>query len=620
MDSADRGILAAQGDGDFGALSEGLDFNSPRDQIEALSRGKWYPLGLPPRQIDVEEPFFRTRDILELMRELVRRRVEGEPIYLVVANPTVNIAHGLRRQHPELSTDGVSAMADERRRLIGLKDRFFYEAVQRLIAEEAYERGELSAIVPIFMMSDFESIEGFSILHQAVLDLFDFQSHPDFVERVYACVPLNRRSRRHHDKTYGELVTLNNLAILGEMDALCEYVLYQIAMVLFLGGTKLGHEGERPYNEATCLARDLLGAHPFVRPLQFAEVSIPGATGVSPYRARIGMEAAKDPDSFTAYVSFEAYSKFTLQTEISIMGSMRELEDAKRQINIDIIRFKEALEVDPSLSAGLEARIKRHNCDVEKAMLMALLKISSDQEAAVDVQELRVVKFRHILHGLIAQSNLTPVDRERIKNAFLSQDARESILALDQPPKYFESFLLRQTGLVAALNGEISVKELEGRVSTWLPFRCINKPNGWKDYEFLAAAASPLVEPDEPNRVAEWTVALPVFERAIFSDEFFYPPVSTLIDRLNVFFALHCNLYEKVKWEALGHFFDLIAGTPLQCVYQCWLAHLQGQNFSMPSDLETVDEALQVKVSELLNSFAFNEGFRAFFRPFISVS
>ncbi|MBT7703202.1 hypothetical protein HN748_03135, partial [Candidatus Peregrinibacteria bacterium] len=520
---------------------------SPREQLEVLGQGQWYPLGLPPLQMEVEDPFFKTQDGIRLMEELGRRRAAGESVYAVVANSKVNIENELARRYPEMSEYEREAMAEEKRRLIGIKDQLFWAAVQVFNADEARLKGEDMDVVPVFMMSDFESEEGFDVLHQDVLNLFNFEQNSEFVEAVYECVPRNKRPRKHKNKNYEGLVTLGNENHLRAMNAACRYVLYQIAMVLFTGGVKLGHKDEKPYDEATKMAQNLLGSHPFAKELEFEEVEVPEATGANPYRAGIGMKAARRPDSFTSYASLEAYMKDHVPQLEALGERLIEFNEAQTAINFELVEFMGSGVQDLSTLEGFQARIDRNVEAFQTELLESFQSLSADQDAAVAEEERRIIKFRHILQVLIdINKDLNDTDRERVRDAFLDQDVRGSILTLDQPPKYWQSFLLRRTGLAEALSGDIPVEELETRVSEWIPFECQACP-GMKDYAFLMKVAMPLVEFDEVGKgVARWTANRHEFEEAIFSDWIINPPMDTLSSRVTVIFGVTFGLFDKI--------------------------------------------------------------------------
>jgi hypothetical protein len=582
---------------------------SPEDQLELLSSSAWYPLGLPPLQVELDEPFSKTHDALRLMEELGRRRSAGEPVFAIVANPSTNIELALERRFPDLESEKIEEMALERRRLLGLKDKLFYETAGAFVASEARKQGSDEEIipVPVFLMSDFESMEGFSELESGVDELFDFSIHPEFVEAVYGCVPKGRRSRRHRCKSYSELPEAHR----KKADELCRYVLYQIAMVLFIGGTKLGHEGERPYDEVTRMASGLLAGHSSIKPLEFSEFPIEGATGVSPYRAKRGPAALRDPESFNAYCSLENYMDAHIPEANVLSERLKEFSAAQSELTVEIVRFMGSLSKNGEDRMAelneLEERSRAITEDIQRTILESCKKMNEAQKLDGEERADRAINFRYILHALLdVPQDMDEGDRELIRDALLEQDMRETLLSLVQAPKYRESFLLKRTGFVEAIEGHIPVSDLEARASEWVPFKCRTNPI-LKDYQFLAFAAEPLIGLAPSNSYGEWRIPRERFESAIFRDWLINPPLATMQDRINTIFAAQLNLFEKIKWEAMEDLFELIEGTPLQGTYQRWM----GGVAEMTS--EPIDEATAQRVRALLDSGVFNEEFKAIF-------
>lgn len=583
----------------------------------ALSEKTWFPLGLPPRQVNVAEAFPKTWDAVRLMDALAQRCATGEAITGVVANPPINIELELARRFPKLDKPERVAMAAEQRRLLGLKERIFWEATREFAISEALRRGESVQRFPILLMSDFEDTEGFSSLYDDVSALFDVEAHPEFAEAVYACIPDGFRPRRHRGDSYAELVRHRSPAQAAAMHDRCQYVLYQIAMVLFLGGKKLGHKGERAYDHATCLARDLLGEHPLIRfPLTFEAVSVPDATGDNFYRAGRGLEAAQRSDAFSSYVSFRDY----LEAHVPEMQELLERLDAlnifQHGLNGEII---EALSSDDRLTEDLVADFRaRHVHQIEvfqHELLASSRRIKEAQQATLDIQEVRIDTFRRILHMLIVCSPVLDHadDRQRIRDAFLDQDVRESLLSRAQPPNYRELFLLKRSGLMAALKGEMPVSELAATIPRWLPCRS-GSAFPHKETRFLMEGTLALFYREGDCDAVDWEVDPSLFHEALFGDWVLHPPLRTLQDRVNTVFALIFNLFEKIKWEALDTLLDLIEDTPLEAVYQCWLAALQGESVGERMTSLVIDSELRAKIEALFETRIFSDDFQQIFR------
>lgn len=584
----------------------------------ALSEEAWFPLGLPPRQVDVGEAFSKTWDAVRLVEVLMKRCAAGEPVSGVVANTAINIELELARKYPDLTELERKAMAAEQRRLLGLKERIFWETIQHFVITEAIQREKESESIqtfPILLMSDFESSEEFFLLYKDVSSLFDDGTHPEFAEAVYVCVPDCFRPRRHRTETYAELHARNGEQA-ATMRARCQYVLYQIAMVLFVGGKKLGHEGERVYDAATCLARDLLGEHRAIHsPLTFEIVSVPDATGHNFYRAGRGLEAARQSDAFSSYVSFQDYLNAHVPEMQALSERLDSLNDLQYDLNRAILAALSSGELTEDLVASLQAR---HVSQIElfqRELLKSLKRIKKAQQATLEIQEARVCVFRKILHTLIEASPALnhDDDRQRIRDAFLDQDVRESLLSRAQPPNYRELFLLKRSGLMAALKEEMPVEELATTIPRWLPCRR-GSAFSHEETRFLMEGTLSLLYRDGDRDSVNWMVDRSVFDAALFSDWVLHPPMRTLQDRINIVFAAPFNLFEKIKWEALDSLLHLIEDTPLEAVYQRWLTALQGESVSEPMPSLPIDPELRTRIEALFETRIFNDDFQQFFR------
>ena len=222
----------------MGSLDKNLSRwpSSSVEQRELLSEGRWFPVGLPPRQTDIDQDFSPTQRSLDLMHKLGRMAAAGESVYLLVGNLEDNV----RR---ELGAEASEEEVFERVRLMGLQQFFFFDALQKFASEHDEAQGIAHECVPIFMASDLINVDGFSGLRKDVELLFDVDRFPDFVEAVYRGVSRGFLPHRHRSKTYKKLAGLKSQRWIKEARARSSYVLSQIALVLFLGGSSSSFGG-----------------------------------------------------------------------------------------------------------------------------------------------------------------------------------------------------------------------------------------------------------------------------------------------------------------------------------------------------------------------------------------
>lgn len=563
----------------------------PAEELATLREGEWYPLGIPGRQIDHRVPYNKTLDALKLVEELMRTRGRAA---LVVANPPTP------RRTPEEA------------RLIGLQDLAFYEGVQDLLFElSGQEESNPLNRLPVMLMSDFEKVPGFQEKRAAVTQLFE--SNVEFREAVYRCVPRNLRPRKHHDKTYTDLAALPNDSAFREARAQADYVIYQISMVLFIGGKKMGHAREKPYNEATQMAQGLLPSTEDGTPVQFETVELSGSLGEVPYRATQEMDPRKVPGVISAYGFMEVYD-----------GNMKQLIARRRPLIDGLARQLKEMEA---------AGVYHHHevllrCARESIHRLALDMIELHKELSnsmIIVDELALALRRKVTAQLDDHPKIGWQDREAVIASYLCQQAKESILSMTTGPGVLERFLVDRTGILDVLEGRAGEETLPKTAGRWLPFEI--EPRSFQTpYSYVPFANSALMHgPGAPfekranlsgmdplvNRTARWVVPYRTFEALLFTP-IVRPDLIQKTEDIEATIESIANPPQKVRWQIFDEFLETIEGTPLEDFYQLWLTIFTRRNVATPAPLspEFLRSAQAERTRQLLAHPCFSEAFR----------
>jgi hypothetical protein len=381
-------------------------FNHPVNPLERLRRGEYYPVGLPPRQQDVNDPYSKTMDVVHLIQAL---QLQLGETFLVVAHPPSNILDRLRRVEAKKSNPRAEAFlmieANERSRAIALKDQILYESIQ----------DELSGPrVPVVLMSDLTVGPEFEALLRMIRSMCS--QDQEFAEAVYATVPHSFRPRAHRTKTLAQLRELSGGSFQkahGKMD----YVLTQIAEVLFLNGRKLGHSGEQGYNQVTVMAAQRLG---LVSPA-FQTIEISSAEGSNPYRAiRQGVRG-----------NFER-----------------------------------------ALSANLSLKIlKDQGIDLDGLDLLGNLQMIQASEAQRAEEYPKLQDHSEFIMRLYSRMLERAEGRPKVQEAIALQYAEEIVLTLTNGTEPVYKFLFEETGVLDVIAGKLDLEDFADRTN-FLPIKC----------------------------------------------------------------------------------------------------------------------------------------------------
>lgn len=615
--------------------------------LNGLAHGSWYAVGLPPQQTCVEEAFSKTEDVFKLLKELMRLAKENPNVFLVVANPPNNVFSHLKHSRKEaglpVNKKVLYEEALEEVRLIGLKDKVFYDAVQTRVCEEAEAEGTGSQLrgVNVLLMSRLNEHPHFAELLETVGNLFD--TNESFAEAVYCCVPDSLRPRGHRDKTYKRLSELPGEAALQEAQERIPYVLYQIAVVLFLGGEKLGHPGEVVYDRATQMAAEALKTD-IRRPPTFRPLPLPNALGKNPYRAVRAENAPNVPGALTSYTS----SKALLDTGHAGLTELKAAIDAhlsrqeqwmdelltllarpdQRPTMEQVMGYGTELE---EISGGVDSLLEeyvRRSLALRQGAL-AQVSVSAGRNALLGVK---------IRERVREDYKLKDNERSRIMRAYLRQEMKSVMAQLTQDPFHLERFLLKWSGITAALEDGISAEATSRETARWLPFVPHSDPYGWRlitDMDRIYSSGATLLAgaddgspwlsfrdfiPDYPPRNwGEWAVKFPDYKAALFHPHMESYDRRNPVSCVNHTLATIWNRFSLARWSNLDGLFELIKGTPFESVYGQWLKTLIAQRGlapkaeGSPQPLD-VDEGLKSRVLGCLESPVFNPQFVEYFQ------
>lgn len=599
--------------------------------LEHFDGGSWFPMGIPTAQTELTQAFSKTEDARRLIRELLTLRGSGKPVMTVVADSPFNIYRSLKKAAVEakqkVDEAALFTEAHRRARLIGLKDRYLYQAIGQQILEENFG-GELNLRgVPVVLMSELSSYTHFGELFENVIELFD--SNFDFAELVYACVPASLRHRKHRTKTLRELRTLEGTALTEALERI-PYVLYQIAIVLFLGGEKLGHAGEAVYDQATLAAGDLLKAQGdrIARPVRFKEVAVPEASG-NPYRT-VTVGRLLEVGGLNAYANLKGLREAPVAAGNTLALQVEGFLEKQRAFHARLLSASE--------STGSQIRDQLsheyHELEKDRARLFEqfLLDVMAAREKAfLDICE-RIQKHAELRNRVVDKIRkdfyISRRDHDLVLEAYLQQETLEGLLQIAQAPFYADRFLLKWSGVLAVLDGA-PMSSVPTEAARWFPFVCSDlASSGHTERRSFAAVAKSLIHrgddessplplheilPNSPPLYGNWRPRFTEYRAAVFN-----PELETFDrnDREALFVHIIANAadyFPRVRWDTLDRFFELIRDTPVEAVYQNWLANFSGRASSeVPGPLPASEHSEQVLT--LLDSDVFNPAFRAYFR------
>lgn len=581
---------------------------TPGEKALALLRENgYYAVGIPHQIDTLEQPYNRTLDIVMLVTELMQR--EGKPVCLLVANMPTN------------------TRTTEEARLIGLKDLIFYEALQDLLLEMAPPQGKPFQRLPVVLMSEVDQLPGFAERRLEVGKLFETNS--DFREAAYACVPTQLRHRKHHGKTYAQLEAMTNKAPLEVALAKIPYVLDQISKVSSIGGKKWGHKREKPYDEATALAEQLLEQDEVNR-TEFECIKPGGSMGEVPYRAAAGLKDPKDiPGLLTSYGRIENY-----------MDALNAFAADRRvpidRINAELTRAEHALaeaqgEVPPDPDTiGFADAWRAKLLDVIRRMVgnyaLSILEEHERLRGPVQVLDEFLMALRgKFMDQLLRNPRISEPDRVMVEMAYMMQTEKETYLAKASGAIVKDYVLMKRMNIFAVLREEAPQSSIAEQSGKWIPFAA-RPPAGELSYAYVPFIVSGLLfgtgAPYEHRAnhaddilAAEsrgrWTLPYPIFEKLLFSSKKLPGPPETSADVTAALDSL-IETPEKVRWRSFDEFIDAIEGTPVETFYHAWLNQFSGTAVPdlEPLPPEFVRSEQAARIVKILERPCFSEPFR----------
>jgi hypothetical protein len=223
---------------------------SSEQELPLLRNAQIYYVGSPSGQQTPEDYYVKGEHPIEFVRELMTRSGQGENVYIMIGAPTTNLE----------KKSGSLEKAKENARLIGVKECIYYEMLGVTVFQDIIDRSSPIADVisglpqfKVVLSSDFTEFPEFKSLYKKVEELF--KKDLQFRELVYACIPKGQRHRnKNRVESYKELEDCaaqngkDYYAPLDHINKVSEYVFYQTALVIFLGGHKIGPQREELYN------------------------------------------------------------------------------------------------------------------------------------------------------------------------------------------------------------------------------------------------------------------------------------------------------------------------------------------------------------------------------------
>jgi len=281
-----QGESAAERERVYLARYEGL-WDNPVEQrrvrakviLASLQSGEaYFPFGVPepnPRRHAV-----RDVGVIETIQHLL---VFPRFPTIVICNEPSQVSRALYNQNPTIPFNELRKRALQDNELLGAREELMWDSMIKETRCEMRRKDRRFEgwPLPVATLSQMlEGEEGFEVLHERVKALA--KDNPAFAELAFQCAKDKIRPCRgmesfmaclskHAEHAYDFLI----------------YTLYEVAVSLFLGGIKISHSGEKPYDELTSMAKILLGWKG-----QFSVCQVPWE---SPYKNRNDKVTAARP-------------------------------------------------------------------------------------------------------------------------------------------------------------------------------------------------------------------------------------------------------------------------------------------------------------------------------------
>ncbi len=576
-------------------------------ELELLRKNGFYAVGVPHQIDKLEQPYTRTLDIVRLVMDLMQR--EGDPVCLLVANmPT-------------------TTRTPEEARLIGLKDLLFYEALQDLLIDMDPEGKRGLKRLPVILMSDVDKLPGFAERRTAVENLFEV--NPDFREAVYACVPRQLRHRKHHDKTWTQLESLENKAALELARSRVLYVFDQVSKVSSIGGKKWGHEREQPYDHATAMADELLGVAHEARST-FEYIKAEGSIGDIPYRAAAGLN---DPMDIPGLLSSFGHME-NQQNRLALFANQRRepIDQVVALLQKAENDLKEKRTVDPVDKGEVSNLEAWHAKLLEVVQVMvasyavSVLKEHHRLAEPIAILDELLIALRHkFIDQLVKNTKISPGERRQVEEIYMKHTQKEAYLAKEEGVIVMDYVLMKRMGIFAVLREEAPYSIIAEQSHKWLPVVAVS-PKEDSPYDYIPRVVSGLLfgpgapYEDKSTRSdieiaerpeAQWTLPHGIFEKLLFSEIKHPGPPRTAAEATAALDSL-IETPQKIRWRSFDDFIEAIEGTPVEFFYRALLSMAVGlpPPHLEPLPIEFVQSEQATRIREILNRPCFNENFR----------
>lgn len=287
LDSED-GLVAKQRAMVPDAVGRTINSNEERHEYQSLIPGSYFVFGADKRARDLQRHTCRSEDLYRWIYKLMQS--EEDILFVVADNPlNKNIFIDLKNKEmnhravkDRRSDEELMEEANEKARLIGIKDLLFIEAVQDYIFSADGEGSrvvklskfseDVEAILKILKKMDPNPERHKSFKKKSVVLMSDLFSRNggveglneqlknllfvdlDLVKKMFDCVPqsmINERFGKGREDVWKDI----QAAFMDDKkDQFTEYFdLFSYAMtevsIILLSGKKYGHEGERQYDE-----------------------------------------------------------------------------------------------------------------------------------------------------------------------------------------------------------------------------------------------------------------------------------------------------------------------------------------------------------------------------------
>lgn len=312
--------------------------------LEALEGQRFFVFGCDPKATDTSRHTLKTRDLMHWVRHLMIE--EGDDFVFVVADRPLdlNIYPVLLRKEKQKpiserrSDDEVFEEAQDRARLIGIRDLLFLETLQEHLLSSFEGSGYQDYMEMQDGLSIFPEIDRPDLKRRPVT-LMSTMSDPDkrfpelrekleklvlsdrefllkLLETVPHCVfsSVLKKSKRRVMKNLDKYIA--NGKILGVLG----YPIFQLIFTWLNKGIKNGHVGERPYDELAIYVHENYGEILGIADLDTPRFNYPfvQSRGENPYRTAPLSADPGEVDPLSARQGFMKNHDF--------MGAMRELQ------------------------------------------------------------------------------------------------------------------------------------------------------------------------------------------------------------------------------------------------------------------------------------------------------